>query len=151
MAEALTYNSLLSDVEIYAERNDQPFVTQIPRFVMLAENRLAMEVRGLGIQKYVTGKLNTTVIEKPERWRETISFGVTVSGEQIYLQQRTYEYCREFSPNGLPLGVPRYYSDYGYEHYMVVPKPTVEVDFELAYYERPLPLSDQNQTNWEYQ
>ena len=146
MAEALTYNSLLSDVQLYAERNDEPFITQIPRFVMLAENRLASEVRGLGIQKFVTGNLSSPVLEKPQRWRETVSFGVVLGGERVYLQQRTYEYCREFS-NGSNGPSPRYYSDYGYEHFYVTPV-TGSVAFELAYYERPEPLSTANQTNW---
>ena len=64
MSEALTYDSLLTDIQVYAERTDQPFVNQIPRFVMLAENRLASEVRGLGTQKYVTGSFNSSAFPK---------------------------------------------------------------------------------------
>ena len=69
MAEALTYASLLTDVQTYCERTDNPFVAQISRFVMMAENRLASEVRGLGFQKYVTGTMSGNTIAKPERWR----------------------------------------------------------------------------------
>ena len=36
-AEALTYDSLVSDVQVYSERSDDVFVNQIPRFIMLAE------------------------------------------------------------------------------------------------------------------
>ena len=71
MAEALTYDSLLSDVQIYAERDDAPFVSQIPRFVMLAENRLASEVRGLGFQKYVTGNFSGNTLPKPSRYQRS--------------------------------------------------------------------------------
>ena len=148
MAEALTYTSLLSDVQVYAERDDDPFVTQIPRFVMLAENRLASEVRGLGLQKYVTGVLNGNTLVKPERWRETVSFNITVSSQRIFLQDRTYDYCRAFCPDPSVTGTPRYYADYEYEHFLIVPTPTSAYAFELAYYERPEPLSDTNQTNW---
>lgn len=148
MAEALTYASLLSDVEVYAERDDDPFVNQIPRFVMMAENRLASEVRGLGLQKYVTGNLNGTTLVKPERWRETVSFNVTVADQRIFLQERTYDYCRAFCPDPTITGTPRYYADYEYEHFLIVPTPASTYAFELAYYERPEPLSDTNQTNW---
>jgi hypothetical protein len=148
MAESLTYASLLTDIQTYAERDDNPFVTQIPRFVMMAENRIASEVRGLGLQKYVTGTLNSNTIVKPERWRETISFNVTVSSQRVFLQERTYDYCRAFCPDPTITGIPRYYSDYEYEHFLVVPTPPAVYDFELAYYERPEPLSDTNQTNW---
>ena len=148
MSEALTYNSLLTDVQIYAERNDAPFVTQIPRFVMMAENRLASEVRGLGTQKYVTAKLNGAVMAKPNRWRETISLNVVIGSERVFLQPRTYDYCRAFCPDSAITGTPRYYADYQYEHFLVVPTPPDNYDFELAYYERPEPLSVSTQTNW---
>jgi len=148
MAEALTYSSLLSDVTIYAERRDEPFTTQIPRFIMLAENRLASEVRGLGVQKYVTGKMNTHTLPKPEGWRETISMNISTASGRVFLQQRTYDYARTFSPDSTVRGLPRYYADYGYEHYLIVPTPLANYDFELSYYERPEPLSLNNQTNW---
>jgi hypothetical protein len=148
MAESLTYASLLTDVQTYAERSDDPFITQIPRFVMMAENRLASEVRGLGLQKYVTGVLNGNSMAKPERWRETISFNVTVASQRVFLQERTYDYCRAFCPDPSVTGTPRYYADYQYEHFLVVPTPTSNYAFELAYYERPEPLSDTNQSNW---
>lgn len=143
--EALTYTSLLSDVSTYCERNEQPFMAQIPRFIMLAENRLAMNARGLGFQKYVTGSFNTPSFAKPERWRETISFRIdTVDGTK-FLQQRSYDYCRVFPATAAE---PRYYADYSYEHFFIAPAPDQAYDFELAYYERPEPLSAQNQTNW---
>jgi hypothetical protein len=148
MAEALTYSSLLSDVQTYCERTDAPFTTQIPRLVMMAENRLASEVRGLGLQKYVTGTMNGNTIAKPERWRETISLNITVGASRVFLQQRDYDYCRTFAPDASVLGVPRYYADYEYEHFLFVPTPLIQYEFELAYYERPEPLSDTNQTNW---
>lgn len=148
MAEALTYTSLLSDVQTYCERNDAPFVTQIPRFVMMAENRLASEVRGLGFQQYVTGNMNGNTLPKPERWRETISINVTVGTERVFLQQRSYDYCRTFAPDPALTGQPRYYADYGYEHFLIAPTPASNYAFELAYYERPEPLSTENQTSW---
>lgn len=148
MSEAMTYQSLIEDVKIYSERTDQPFVSQIPRFVMLAENRLASEVRGLGIQKYVTGTLNSSAFAKPERWRETISFNITTTDGRKFLKLRTYDYCRAFWPDSAQTGEPRYYADYEYEHFLVVPTPDQEYEFELAYYERPEPLGEAHNVSW---
>lgn len=146
-AEAMTYDSLLTDVQTYAERNDQPFVNQIPRFVMLAENRLASEARGLGFQQFVKSDMNGNTIPKPERWRETVSLSITTADGIKYMLPRTYEYCRVFGQDA-GTSVPRYYSDYGYEHFLIAPTPDAVYPFELAYYERPTPLSSSNQTNW---
>lgn len=138
MSEAMTYTSLISDVQIYVDRTDDPFVTQIPRFVMLAENRLASEVRGLGSQQYVIGAFSGNTLAKPSRWRETISFNFTnAAGERVFLQPRTYDYCRAFWPDPATTGTPRYYADYAYEHFLIVPTPSTTFAFELAYYERP--------------
>ena len=143
---ALTYNSLLTDIATYAERNDDPFITQIPRFVMLAENRIASEVHSLGFQRVVTGVLTSgnQMLVKPERWRETKSFFLTESN--TYLQERTLEYCRLFG--AASSSTPRYYADYDYEHYFLAATPSSALAFELKYHERPEPLSDGNQTNW---
>lgn len=148
MAEALTYSSLLTDVATYCERSDAPFISQIPRFVMLAENRLSTEVRGLGFQKYVTGTLSANTFVKPARWRETISFNITVGTSRAFLQERTYDYCRAFWPDPALTGLPRYYADYEYENYLVVPTPAASYAFELSYYERPIPLDNATQTSW---
>jgi hypothetical protein len=147
-AAGMTYDSLVADIQVYAERSDAPFIDQVPRFIMMAENRLASEVRGLGFQKYATFTLSTSTFAKPERWRETISLNARTTGDRVFLQKRDYDYCRTFTPDATVTGVPRYYADYEYEHVLVVPTPDATYNMEMAYYERPAPLSSTNQTNW---
>ena len=148
MAEAMTYGSLVSDIIVYAERSDAPFVTQVPRFIMMAENRLASEVRGLGFQKYATGMLSENTFAKPTRWRETISFNITTAAGRVFLRPRTYDYIRAYSPDPAQVAEPRFYADYAYEHFLVGPSPDQAYPFELAYYERPEPLGAAHETNW---
>jgi len=152
-AAALTYDSLVTDIKTYVDRSDAPFTTQVPRFIMLAENRIASEVRGLGYRKVVVGAMEAEnpVIVKPVRWRETVSinFGTgTLNNIRNFLKLRTYEYCRSYWPDSSVTGEPKYYSDYNYDNYLVVPTPATAYPFELVYHERPLPLSEDNQTNW---
>jgi len=144
---AMTYDSLKADVAQYAERDDAPFITQIPQFISLAENRLAVEVKPLGFLRVVSGDLNANTMAKPVRWRRNKSFSVVVAGERKYLFERSYEYCRTYAPDVTP-GVPRYYSNYDYEHFYIAPTPDASYNFELSYYERPTPLSDAQQTSW---
>lgn len=144
----MTYDSLLNDVQQYAERFDEPFISQLPRFVMLAENRIASEIRGLGLLKIVSGKVEGNVMKKPERWRETANFMLSVSGRTRFLKERTYEYVRTYSQDATNLTVPKFYADYGYEHWFIAPTPDLNYPCEISYFERPVPLSDVNQTNW---
>ena len=147
-AAAMTYSSLVSDVSTYAERDDSPFIDQIPRFVMMAENRLSAEVKPLGFLRVISGTLSGNTLIKPERWRRTKSFSILVGGERQYIYERGYEYCRSYAPDATATGVPTYYADYDYENYFIAPTPDDDYAFELAYWERPTPLSDANQTNW---
>lgn len=148
MAEALVYSSLLTDMASYAERNDDPFLTQLPRLVMQAENRLAREAKQLGAQQYVTGTLNGNTIPKPSRWNESLSFSITTSAGKVFLMYRGYDYLRSYWPDAALTDVPAFYADYGYEHFLIAPTPDSNYTFELAYYERPLPLSVDNETSW---
>lgn len=147
MAEALTYDSLVEDIQNYAERNDEPFISQIPRLIMLAENRIASEVHGLGYIRPVSFSIvqGDPSIEKPARWRETVSMFLNTPTGPKYLFPRTYEYCRMYSSSS---DIPEFYADYDYEHFFLSPTPDSAYTGELTYHERPLPLSSTNQTNW---
>ncbi len=148
MAESLTYTSLISDIPLYAERNDAPFTGQVPRIIMLAENRIAREAKQLGAQRNVTGALNSNTMAKPERWNETLSFSIVGADGIRYLKYRTFEYLRVYWPDPAATGEPVFYADYGYEHFLVAPTPATGYDFHLIYYERPDPLGPENETNW---
>lgn len=101
MAESMTYASLITDIQAYAERNDAGFVAQIPRFIMLAENRISSQIHGLGYKRVATFALSpgNPISNKPARWRETVSLSVKVDGQVVFLKLRGYEYCRAYWPD----------------------------------------------------
>lgn len=148
MPAAMTYDSLLQDLQSYCERSDDPFISQLPRFVMLAENRIASEAKPFGLVRTVSGTISQNIIAKPVRWRKTKSFSLLIGAERKYLYERGYEFLRSYWPNASLVDKPYYYADYDYEHFFVAPTPDMGYSFELQYYERPEPLSESNQTNW---
>lgn len=147
----MTFDSLVEDLQSYPDREDTVYVAQIPRIIMLAEQRIAAEVRGLGFLRFVTSSfaIGSPVLDKPERWRETSDFQYVASGKRVTLRHRTLGYCRTYWPQGITATrAPKYYSDYDYTHIFIAPTPDLAYAFELAYHERPLPLGSANQTNW---
>lgn len=148
MAESMTYSSLVRDIAKYCERNDSWFLDQIPRFIMMAEVRIASESKPLGFLRVVRGTLSGPVMAKPARWRQTKSLSIKVNGSFQFLQKRTSEFCRMYWPNESLQDTPKYYADYDYEHYLLTPPPSDPLTFELQYYERPTPLDDACQVNW---
>lgn len=151
MAEVMTFDTLVSDLSKYPDREDASYLAQVPRLIMLAEQRIAMEVRGLGFLRFVTSSFSSgsPVLIKPDRWRETSDFQYVVNNKRVTLRPRTLGYCRTYWPQGTSATrAPKYYSDYDFTHFFIAPTPDQSYGFELAYHERPLPLSATNESNW---
>lgn len=147
--EAMTFDSLMTDLQTYLERSDDPLVSQLPRLLMLAENKMAARCRGLGFLRVVESQMvaGNPVVMKPARWRETGGFWYFLNGKPTYLKNRGYEFCRLYNADAGTIA-PEYYSDYGYERFFLAGTPDQNYNFELTYFERPEPLSSTNQTNW---
>lgn len=146
----MSYSTLIEDVLAYCQRNDQETKDQIPRLIALAEHRLASEIRGLGYIRVLrsTMQAGNPIIEKPESWRETSSFRVFSHTKARTLYKRGYEFCRTYEDDTGVKRTPKYYSDYDFNKFFVVPSPDREYNFEVIFYEKPEPLSPENETNW---
>jgi hypothetical protein len=146
----LTYDSLVTTVTQYLERNDTATVNQIPTFITMCEFEIAQEIKTLGQLQVVTANMNANnnVIAKPARWRKTVSFNLTngTARQPVYL--RKYEYLKAYAPDNTATGTPVYYADYNYDNWLVAPTPDQNYSFEVLFYERLQPLSSTNQTNW---
>lgn len=147
----MTYNSLLEDLRRYLERgftaaSDPIVYEQLPRLINLAERRIAHELKLQGFIRYVHTVLTpgAAVLEKPDRWRDTVS--MTLNNEPLL--SRAYEYLRSFWPDEAARDTPRFYSDYDYNHWLLAPTPVAAGTLEIAYYEMPRLLDDENQENW---
>ena len=149
-AAVMTYDSLVDDISTYLERTDQATLQKIPTFIMLAEQVIAAEIKFLGNLTVQQSTMVSTqpVIDKPARWHKTVSMNVVVAGERQPILLRKYEYLREYWPNATDTGVPKFYCDYDYTHWLIAPTPAQAYSFEVLYYERIQPLDSSNQTNW---
>jgi hypothetical protein len=116
----------------------------------MCEFEISQQIKTLGQMQVVESTMLTgnPVIQKPARWRKTVSFNVVVSGSRQPVYLRKYEYIKSYTPNSTTTGIPLYYGDYDYEHWIVAPTPSQNYDFEVLFYERIAPLSTENQTNW---
>lgn len=149
-AAVMTYDSLVSDIASYLERSDTATLEKIPTFIMLAEQVISAQIKFLGnlTVNASTMVANQNIIDKPARWRKTVSMNITANGKREPVLLRRYEYLRQYAPDPASLGMPKYYADYDYTHWLVAPTPDVDYTFEVLYYDRPQPLDSSNQTNW---
>lgn len=146
----LTYNSLTDLVLQYLERSDPAVVAFIPTAISLAEFEIAQDIKTLGQMEVVTAnmQIGNPVIQKPARWRKTVSMTLTTpTGKQpVFL--RKLEYLNNYWPVVATTGTPLFYADYDYDNWFVAPTPSAAYAFEALCYTRLQPLDSATQTNW---
>lgn len=146
----LTYDSLTQLVLQYLERSDPAVVAFIPTAITLAEFEIAQDIKTLGQMEVVNAnmEIGNPVIQKPARWRKTVSMTVTTpTGKQpIFL--RKLEYLNNYWPDVSVEDTPLFYADYDYDHWFIAPTPDAAYLFEALCYTRLAPLDSANQTNW---
>jgi len=161
MPTAMTFTSLQSDVRSYCERGgsavDEQFNTQLPGFINLRERQIARELKIQGFISNVTAAMTASlgVYQKPNRWRETVSINVgtnvgtaTTFNTRVTLLPRSYEYIRTYWPDDTQTGTPKFYADYDYEHYILVPTPSATFPYEVNYWQLTPLLDSTLSTNW---
>lgn len=156
MPVAMTYSSLVQDLKNYLQRYDALVIGQIPQFIFLAQIRIPREIKNLGFRAEVTGTLGgdtlaSGIMAKPADWRKTIAFYVG-TGEQNNVHtpvfERDYDYIRSIYPDPSEVGVPKFYGDADYNHWLIQPTPDAAYPFKIPYYSTLTMLDDTNQTNW---
>ena len=144
MSVIMTYSSLVKNVQEYMERNDPEFIAQIPNLIALAESSIAAELKTYMQLIVVETSLaqNQEVLNKPARWRKTVS--MKVNGAPVLMRSQDYvaQYLSESDP-----GIPKYYSEYDYSNWNFAPRPDIAYPVEIIYYAEIQPLDAQNQQN----
>jgi hypothetical protein len=139
-----TYNNLIADVITYMERDDADFIAQIPSLIGLAEAAIAAELKSyLQLTVVETTLLDEQVIlQKPARWRKTVS--MKSNGQPILI--RSQDYVAQYQSESTP-GQPLYYADYDYNNWAIAPTPDQDYPLEITYYSLIQPLDSTNQQN----
>jgi hypothetical protein len=164
MSTTTTFTTLSADMQNYLERGypqDTTVSEQIPRLINLAERAIATKLKIQGFLRNVvsvppSGGLaaGVSVYMKPDRWRETVSMNYgsgTNNNTRNTLFSRSYDYCRNYWPDPSVQDVeqpPKFYADYNYSWWLIVPTPPANFPWEINYYEQPPLLGEEVQTNW---
>ena len=144
MSVIMSYNSLVQNIIDYMERDDADFIAQIPNLIALAESSIAAELKTYLQLIVVETNLadEQTILNKPSRWRKTVS--MKVNGQPILLRSQDYvSMYQSESSEGQPL----YYADYDYNNWNFAPIPDQAYPVEIIYYAEIQPLDENNQQN----
>ena len=90
-------------------------------------------------------------MQKPSDWRKTIAFYVGTgpnANTHTPVLERDYDYIRTVYPDPTAQGIPRFYGDADYYHWLIQPSPQSAMPFKIPYYSTLTYLDDTTQTNW---
>lgn len=152
----MNFDSLVIDLQNYVERGDPgdaTVVRQIPRIINNAERSLADRLKIQGYRDVLTGTLSAQnpTLAKPQGWRNTVSINIGTGASnntRNTLRFRGYELLRAYYPDDTAVGVPIFYADYDFDHWLLAPVPDFAYPFESTVYLLPPLLSENNQQNY---
>jgi hypothetical protein len=137
----VNYSQLVTAIQEYTETTESSFVSNIPNFVQLAEERVYNSVQFPAIRKNSTGQ--TTPGDKylglPDDWLATFSLAVVdpVTNAYTYLLNKDVNFIREAYPVATDTGVPFHYAQFDDTRLLLGPTPDQAYAVELHYYYYP--------------
>jgi len=138
---AVTYTSLVQLIQNYTENTEPSFVSYIPTFVQLAEQRIYNAVQIPALRKNQVGytTLNNKYLTLPDDWLATFSLSVIDpdTSAQEYLLNKDVEYIRESFPYPGATGKPTHYAQFDVNSLILGPTPNQSYQVELHYYYYP--------------
>jgi len=137
----MNYATLVSTIENYCENTESLFVSSIPTFVQLAEERIYNTVQLPAIRKNQTGAMTggDKYLTLPTDWLATFSLAVVdpVTTAQSFLLNKDVNYIREAYPTPSSTGTPAHYAQFSATSLIIGPTPDANYAVELHYYYYP--------------
>lgn len=155
----MNYVQLYQAIIDYSENSEPLFVSNIPRFVQEAEDRIYNSVQIPALRKNVTGTLTAgnQYLSLPNDYLATYSLAVIDSTNNYqYLLNKDVNFLREAYPSavyvsptyqGTPQSVPKYYALFGPQYnnsnelsFILAPTPDTSYNVELHYFYYPISI-----------
>jgi hypothetical protein len=143
----MNYAQLVTAIEDYTETTESTFVSQIPTFVQLAEERIYNTVDLPSLRKNVTGTLtiNNKYLSVPSDFLSVYSLAVIkTDGTYEYLLNKDVNFIRQAYPQPTDTDIPKYYAIFGPDSssptnltIILGPTPNLAYSAELHYFYYP--------------
>lgn len=140
---AWTYTTLTQAIKDYTENTETTFVSNIPVFVKTTEEQLLRSIQLPDFRKNVTGTLTQSnqYLATPSDFLYPYSLSINNSGYE-FLIFKDVNFIREAYPDSSSTGVPKYYSIFDDETFLVAPTPNGNFTAELHYSFLPQSIVD---------
>ena len=143
----MNYAQLVTAIEDYTETSEATFVSQIPTFVQLAEERIYNTVDLPSLRRNVTGTLtiNNKYLSVPSDFLSVYSLAIIkTDGTYEYLLNKDVNFIRQAYPQPTDTDIPKYYAIFGPDSssptnltIILGPTPNLAYSAELHYFYYP--------------
>ena len=140
---SFTLATLKTAIQDYTDNSETSFVTNLPNFIKGAEEKIFKSVDLDYFRKNVTSAFTSSdpYLTVPSDYLASFSLQITTSGSEKFLLQKDVNFIREYTPASSTTGVPKYYSRFDVDNFIVSPTPDSNYALELHYYYRPASIT----------
>ena len=141
---SFTYLQLKTAIQDYTENNETTFVTNLPVFIRLAEERILKNVQLSLFRKNAIATIvqGSQYFACPSDFLAPFSLSFRSSDEnKIFVDFKDPSFLQTYTPNSATEGIPRYYSIFDISNFLIAPSPNASYTGELHYYYRPQSLT----------
>ena len=142
---SFTYSQLKTAIQDYTENNETTFVTNLPVFIRLAEERILKNVQLSLFRKNAIATITqgSQYFACPSDFLAPFSLSFRSTDEKkVFVDFKDPSFLQTYTPNSATEGVPKYYSIFDIENFLIAPTPNASYTGELHYYYRPQSLTE---------
>lgn len=149
---SFTFAQLKTAIQDFTEYTESSFVTNLPVFIRGAEDRIFTLVDLELFRKNATSTLTATdpYLTVPSDYLAPFSLQVTTSGSESFLLSKDVNFVQQYSLDYGSNALPKYYSVFDVDNFILGPTPDQAYTVELHYYYRPASLTagQDGDTSW---
>ena len=139
---SFTLATLKTAIQDYTDNSETSFVSHINDFIQASEEKI-FKIADLDIfRKNVTSAVSSSdpYLTIPTDYLASFSLQITTSGSEGFLLQKDVNYLREYT-SASTTGVPKYYSRFDGNNFIIAPTPNSNYAIELHYFFRPTSIT----------
>ena len=141
---SFTYEQLKTAMQDYTENDETSFVTNLPLFIRISEERILKNVQLSLFRKNVTA--STTASDKflacPSDFLAPFSLSLAgTDGDKFFIDFKDPSFIQSYTPDATTTGSPKYYAVFDIDNFILAPTPNTTFTAELHYFYRPASLT----------
>ena len=141
---SFTYDELKTTIKDYTQNQETSFVSNLPIFIRIAEERILKNVQLTLFRKNATANMTNgqQYLPAPSDFLAPFSLSFTdANNDKNFLLYKDVNFVQEFNPDSTTTGAPRYYAYFDVSSFIIGPTPNAAFAVELHYFYRPTSLT----------